>query len=104
MLYEGLSSQDIFNLVKELLASIRDCNRRLGELKWVLKTGKCNKELEQEIKEKIWSIQETKFCLIYSMFDVRTSLIRALSINRSEEDKMASIFKIERLYEELKCL
>jgi len=83
------------NLLTQLLKSIRDVNRRISELKWIIKEKLYNKQEKKTITSKIERLYETRMCLIYSVFDVRETANKTLG---------KSIGNLESLYKELKDL
>lgn len=94
---EELSHRDIFNLIRELLVSIREINRRLQELKWVVKESLCNEEGRRKIVKRIENLNNTKMCFIYSVHDLRDRAEIAL-------EKRDSSLRLKTLYQELKNL
>lgn len=94
-----MSSEQLFFFLKEIFASLREINRRLDELKWVFRLPSCNEETRDQIKERFKRLQETKFCLIYSIYDIRAQYSKFLG-----PEQYQRILGTIKLYEELRDL
>lgn len=81
-------------LLSQLLSSIRDINRRLDELKWIVKDKLCTEEGRKEIVQRIERLSETRMCLIYSLMDVKKQV----------ENTLNQELDMTKLYKELKEL
>lgn len=99
MLCEEMTSEQLFFFTKELFSTLREINRRMDELMWVFRLPSCNQETKDEIKARFIRLQETKFCLIYSIYDIRTKFVKILG-----EDQYQKVLGTVKLYEELKEL
>jgi hypothetical protein len=90
-------------LIRELFSSIRDVNRRIDELKGLLRSGYVSKDKEAEVVNRCKALIETRMRLMYSVYDVRHKFVEALSDehNKVEIDKK---FGIRKLYDLLKVL
>jgi len=95
MLYEGLDNQGMYNLLMELLSSARDINRRLDELKLVIRGGVCSTEGKRKALERVNKLIKTKIMLAHSIYDVRSKVMRT-----SDED----LLQTENLYKDLREL
>ena len=94
-----MKSEEIFLFVRECINSIRELNRRKDELRWIMKQEECSEDLKGKIRERYKSLQETKFCLIYSMYDVRSQSTQVLG-----QEQYEKVLGTIKLYEELKDL
>lgn len=81
-------------LLTQLFSSIRDLNRRLNELKGVIKSESCSDEGRRLTVKRIERLNETRMCLIYSVFDLR----------KKAEKEINTQLTIGTLYKELKNL
>ena len=99
MLYEEMTSDELNFFMKEIFSSLKDTNKRMNELKFIMKLPACNLETKNEIKERFKRLQQTKFCLIYSIYDVRTRFVKIFG-----EPQYQKTLGTIRLYEELRDL
>lgn len=99
MLCDEMNSEQLFAFTRELFASIREINRRLDELRWVYNLPVSTEEVKKEVRERYKRLQETKFCFIYSIYDIRTQFTRIIG-----EDKYQEVLGTIKLYEELRDL
>lgn len=86
--------------LKELLCSIRELNRRIDELKIVYRQPSCQGEIKNFIKDRIWRLYDTKFCLIHSIYDLRMNVIKAFS--HENDEKIRELFSLKNLSKELR--
>jgi hypothetical protein len=97
MLYDHLSDLEVYRITNQILSSIRETNRRLDELKWVVKEGLCDGPMGlRAIAKRIERLSETRMKLIYSVSDLRRRINR--SIGKEEH------LGIKDIYKELKDL
>jgi len=92
-----MNAEQLHFFIKEAFASIREINRRFDELKWVFRLESCNEETKAEIRERFKKLQETKFCLIYSIYDIRMQFCKTFEAH-------SKILGTIKLYEELRDL
>lgn len=124
MLYDHENYVDSFVMMRELFASIRDTNRRLCEIKNMLigdyiKDDELNfckarclmkDDLECKghthkdmVKKRYLRLMDTRFSLIYSIYDIRKKFIKQLSEDATKE-KIEKVFAIENIFRDLKNL
>jgi hypothetical protein len=105
MLQAEISSHDVFWLARHMLASIKEVNIRIRELKGFLSDGCCKEDKKNEILQRIERLIDTKFCIIYSIYDIRKDIIQRLSWDCEDKAREVDrIFDLKTLYEELKDL
>jgi hypothetical protein len=96
------SQQEILFVLKELLTSIKEINRRIDEIKIVMKNPKAPLDLIKDLKDRILALRQSQFCFIHSIYDIR---VRAISSFAPEEkERIENIFSIKDLYRDLKKL
>jgi hypothetical protein len=103
MLPDDIKPEDIHFTLKEMLSSIRELNRRIDELKIIYRQPSCGGEIKDFIKDRMWKLYSTKFCIIYSIYDLRMNVIKTFS-NESNDENFKKIFSIENLSKELRNL
>jgi hypothetical protein len=106
MLQDDLKQSETLELARGLFAGIRETNIRLRELKNFLKEDLCKEDRKEEILKRIERLVDTKFCLIYSIYDIRNKLIRELSDSLTGDRfrELERVFDLTTLYKDLKDL
>jgi hypothetical protein len=99
---EDQIENDMHYLLSGLFSSIKETNRRIDEIKYILQNPNCTPELARELRDRTFRLKETKFCLIYSVCDIRLKITRIR--NEEERERMCNILEINHLYKELKNL
>ena len=99
MLYES-EYIDTLTVVRELLSSIRDTNRRIFEIKNMIQKGYIKEEKISEVKGRYLRLKETRSCLIYSIYDMRQKFIESLSGEYTKES-ISQKFKLNGLFRDL---
>jgi len=89
---------DSNQMMRELMGSVRDLNRRLSELKTLLVSDSIKKEKKAEVIDRYKRLTKTKFELIYSIYDVRQRFIKQVSCdlnkkNIEEDFALKTLFK-----------
>jgi hypothetical protein len=92
---------DAVTLFRILIDSVRDLNRGIVQLKWVVKEKLVTDEARKQILLKLENMMNTRMCLIYSVYDIRQRFIDALS-DKNSEVRVNKKFAIETLFAELK--
>ena len=100
MLQEKMNHKECLELVTSMIGSVKEINRRMSELKWTIKNGLCSEQGKKTILEKIIRLNETKHCIIYSIYDVRNSVIDALN----DGSQKSEFLNMNDLYRQLKDL
>lgn len=90
-------------MMRELLSSVRDVNHRLVELKDMLQQNLVKEEKRYEIKQRYQALMNTRFCLIYSIYDVRQKFVNQISDEYTKKD-VEKKFQVESIFEDLKKL
>ena len=102
MLSEDISQKDAHILVKEMMSSIREINRRLDEIRLILQNPKCSQALMIDLDERLKKLEITKDCLIDAIYRTRGNL---LSFRETESrERLGEIFKVDNLSKELSKL
>jgi len=96
--------RDLQVFLREILCSIRELNRRISELKLVIRSGWCNEESKKKVIDRIMALNNTKYCFIYSIQDMRCKIINSCPLGSPERAEMGKILNAENLYEDLKNL
>jgi len=99
------NSQDFHQFFRELLSSIKETNRRIDELKWVLRSSICTDEGRNKVIKRIEALVQTRFCLMFSIYDTRLRLVSNLSDESTlSRERAEELFKTNKIYKELKSL
>ena len=96
------TSKQVRDTLREMISSIRELNRRIDELKYVIRSGWCTCDSKRKIVERIAELINSRFSLIYSIYDIRRSVIESCPLNSIEHKRMEEILSIDTLYKELK--
>lgn len=96
-----MTREEILFFARELFASLRELNKRIDELQWIIKGDLYREDKKQEIIDRIKRLIETKFCLISSIYDIRIKLIECFSYDVAEYEEIKEAFKIDGLYNRL---
>lgn len=91
---------DASAMMRELLAAVRDTNRRLSEIKLMLKGDFIKEDKKPEVKERYLRLMNTRFSLIYSIYDVRHKFVKTISDKHTKE-VIEKRFGIDSLFHDL---
>ena len=88
------------------LSSIRDIGKRIDELKMGIFEKWYNDKGIEEVKKRIIVLKNTKFNLMWTIYDIRQKILNnyAYVINCAEKEEMEEILKLGALYTHLKDL
>lgn len=124
MLPDEIETTDILRVLREMFASVRELNRRIDELQWVLKEEIHHEYPDQPpetikidaltddgrsaIKTRIWRLIQTRFNIMHSIYDMRGKFIKAFLGCGIESEKkrmeLERIFDREDFYQKLRKL
>jgi hypothetical protein len=104
MLQDEVTSHDLQKTFCEMVSSVRELNRRIDELKYVVKSEYCTVEGKTKIIARIARLMETKLCIIYSIHDIRIRLINTYAAGSVERIHIESMLDLETLYRDLKSI
>jgi hypothetical protein len=104
LLQNEVNSKDLNIFLREILNSIRELNRRIDELKIVIKSGWCDEKGKKKLIDRIVALMDTRFNLIYSVQDMRCKLINSFPPGSIERWEMNRILNVENLYKDLRSL
>ena len=102
MLQDEVNTKDLRFTFMEMISSVRELNRRIDELKYVVKSGWCNEDCKQKVVDRITQLNETKFRIIHSIYDIRLKVLATYSFSSEERAKMEELFNFSTLYKDLK--
>ena len=95
----NITQVEPLTLMRELISSVRDIGKRLDELKMVLKEDLCAPEKKHIIIDRIKKLNETKFELIFSVYDIRKQFVDAVGDGTGT---VRESFSAEGLYSSMK--
>lgn len=100
---EEIKTSEYCFLIRELICSIREINRRLNELNIIIQSDFCTNEGKKEVFERCVRLTETKRCLVESLKEVVNN-ITSSSINEELKKDLNSLFNDINLYQELELV
>lgn len=100
MLYDSENYVDPAVMMRELLAAVRDTNRRLFEIKNMIVNDYIAEEKKDEVKGRYLRLMNTRFCLIYSIYDMRQKFVDQISDPNTKE-MVESKFQLDGLFQDL---
>ena len=104
MLQTEITSHGLQEIFREMVSSVRELNRRIDELRLVIKSGWCDEKSTPKVLDRIARLMESKLCVIYSIHDIRMQLLSTYSVGSVERNKMEDILDISTLYKDLKSI
>jgi ribosome recycling factor len=102
MLQNEVSAKDLRVTFREMLSSVRDLNRRIDELKNIVKAGWCTEDSRKKVLERVAKLTDTKFCIIHSIYDIRLQVLQTFSSESDEKADMEEVLSLDSLYKDLK--
>lgn len=100
MLYDSKDHIDSCMMMRELISSVRDTSRRLSEVKMMIKGDFIKEEKKDEVKARYLALMNTRFCLIYSIYDIRQRFVKKIS-DKNTKEKVEKRFQIDGLFHDL---
>lgn len=124
MLPNDVDTQDVLRTLREMFASVRELNRRIDELQWVLreeihheypdkppetfKIAALTDEGRDAIKTRIWRLIQTRFSIMHSIYDMKGRFVKTFSdtsVNSAERKvELEKVFGREDFYQKLRKL
>ena len=99
---EKISSVEFYDLLRRLLSSVREFNKRIDELNWVIESELCAKCNVYKIVHRRRKLSKTRDDLIFSIQElVKDPRDDKISL---EKEELAAVFDHDGLVEELKGL
>ena len=87
-------------MMRELISSVRDTNRRLEEISFLMDSGAIKKEKEGDIISRYKRLTDTRLCLINSIYDMRQQFIDKIATEDTRE-RIEENFSLQSLYRDL---
>ncbi len=100
MLHAPPEFVDPNQMMRELLASVRDTNRRLEEIRIMVQSDAIKKVRKPAVISRYERLTETRFCLIYSIYDMRQKFIKQVS-DEHRKDEIEKSFALDKLFKDL---
>lgn len=99
MLCKEVNSEELHFFIKEVLASLRDTNKRIDELNWVRHLESCDEQTKVSVAERLKKLHDSRSKLISSIDSVKMHFREAFG-----DDQYRRIFGSESLHKELQEL
>lgn len=88
-------------LVAQILSTVRSLDARLDELKLIMTAGVLDPNARLALRERMERLVESRFCLVYSLMDLRCATVSYLNFDGNNESA-TKMFSATSYYDKLK--